>query len=166
MRIVPGTFIENIFARPKDVLTGHPTLDVDCFLQHLEASHEPLTLEVELRDGERVVAKGTQKVPPSEAATEPMAHTVHLDNLVAIKLWDLTHPNLYSVHVRLLRGTQLVDQDKRTLGFREAQSPDHGFELNGKVINLRALARHQTFPFARHPTPARPHPSDARILPH
>ncbi len=155
LRIVPGTFIENIFAKPKDVLTGHPTLDVDCFLQHLEASHEPLSLEVELRDGERALAKGTQKLPPSEAAADPIAHTVHLDNLGAIKLWDLTHPNLYSVHARLLRGTQLVDQDKRTVGFREAQFTDHGFELNGKVTKLRGLDRHQTFPFVGQAMPGR-----------
>jgi beta-galactosidase len=164
LRIVPGTFIENIFARPKAVLSAHPALDVDCFLQHLEASHEPLTLEVELRDGERVLAKGTQKVPPSEAASDPMAHTVHLDNLGAIKLWDLTHPNLYSVHVRLLRGAQLVDQDKRTVGFREAQFTDHGFELSGKVIKLRGLDRHQTFPFVGQAMPGRAQRSDARIL--
>src|SRR5271154_5177894 len=68
LRIVPGTFIENIFAKPKDVLSAHPSVDVDCFLQHLEPSHEPLTLEVELRDGDNVLAKASQKVPPSEAA--------------------------------------------------------------------------------------------------
>jgi beta-galactosidase len=166
LRIVPGTFIENICAKPKDVLSGHPTLDVDCFLQHLEPSKDPLTLEVELRDGENVLAKGTGKVPPSEAAKDPMAHTVHLDNLGAIKLWDLTHPNLYSVHVRLLRGTQLVDRDKRTVGFRDAQFTDHGFELNGKVIKLRGLDRHQTFPFVGQAMPGRPQRSDARILRH
>jgi len=166
LRVVPGTFIENIFAKPKDVLSGHPTLDVDCFLQHLEASHEPLTLEVELHDGERAIAKGTQKVLPSDAAAEPMTHTVHLDTLSAIKLWDLMHPNLYSVHVRLLRGTQLLDQDKRMVGFREAQFTDHGFELNGKVSKLRGLDRHQTFPFVGQAMPGRAQRSDARILRH
>jgi beta-galactosidase len=166
LRIAPNTFLENIFAKPKDVLTTHPTLDVDCYLQHTEASRETLTLEVELRDGERVLAKATQKVSPSEAAAEPMAHAVRLDNLGVIKLWDLTHPNLYTVHVRLMRGSQLVDQDKRTIGFREAQFTDHGFELNGKVIKLRGLDRHQTFPFVGQAMPGRPQRSDARILRH
>src|SRR5919204_6163503 len=59
LRVVPGTFIENIFAKPKDVLTPRPTLDVDCFLQHMEASREPLTLELELRDGNSTVGKNT-----------------------------------------------------------------------------------------------------------
>ena len=105
-----------------------------------------------------VLAKATQRVPASEAAPDPVAHTVHFDNLGAIKLWDLEHPNLYSVHVRLLRGTQLVDRDSRTIGFREAEFTDHGFELNGKVIKLRGLDRHQTFP-VRRPGDAGPRPA-------
>src|SRR3977135_2681054 len=28
LRIVPSTFLENVFAKPKDMLTDHPTLDV------------------------------------------------------------------------------------------------------------------------------------------
>ncbi len=166
LRIVPGTFIENIFAKPKDVLSGKPTVEVDCFLQHLEASAEPLTIEVELRDGERSVSKATQRVPAAEAAAEPVAHTVQLDNLSAIKLWDLANPKLYSVHVRVLRGTLLVDQDRRRVGFRKAAFTDHGFELNGKVIKLRGLDRHQTFPFVGQAMPGRCQRSDARILRH
>src|SRR5260370_41974955 len=44
LRVVPGTFIENIFAKPMDVLSAHPRVQVDCFLQSLEASREPMHL--------------------------------------------------------------------------------------------------------------------------
>jgi len=164
LRIVPGTFIENIFARPQGVLTPHPSLDVDCFLMSLEASQAPLTLEVDVRDGDHVVASGSLPVPPSEAAAEPVTHTIHLDKLGAIKLWDLSTPNIYSVHVRLLRGTDLVDSDTRSVGFREAQFTDHGFELNGKIVKLRGLDRHQTFPFVGQAMPGRVQRQDASIL--
>ena len=164
LRIVPGTFIENICAKPKDVSSGKPGLDVDCYLQRLEASREPLTIEVELRDGDRTVAKATQRVAGSEAAAEPVVYTAHLDGLGGIKLWDLEHPNLYAVHVRLLKGTQVVDRDTRTIGFRNAEFTDHGFALNGKVIKLRGLDRHQTFPFAGQAMPGRAQRSDANIL--
>ena len=166
LRIVPGTFIENIFARPKDVLSAHPSLDVDCFLQHLEPSHEPLSLEVALRDGEHVLSVGTTNVQSAEASTEPVVHSLRMETRDAIKLWDLSHPNLYTVHVSLKRGAQVVDQDKRTVGFRDAQFTDHGFELNGKVIKLRGLDRHQTFPFVGQAMPGRCQRSDARILRH
>ncbi len=164
LRIVPPTFIENVFAKPKDVLTAHPSVDVDCFIQHLDASNDTLTLEVDLREGDRVLAKGTQRVPPSAVVADPVVHSVHLDNLGSIKLWDLTNPNLYTVHVRLLRGTQTVDEVSRTVGFREAQFTDHGFELNGKVIKLRGLDRHQTFPWVGQAMPGRAQRRDAQIL--
>jgi beta-galactosidase len=164
LRIVPSTFIENVFARPKDVLTAHPSLDVDCFIQHADASKDPLILEVDLREGDRVLAKGTQRVPPSPSGADPAMHTVHLDNLGSLKLWDLAHPNLYTVHVLLLRGAQPVDEVSRSIGFRQAQFTDHGFELNGQVIKLRGLDRHQTFPFVGQAMPGRAQRRDAQIL--
>jgi beta-galactosidase len=164
LRIVPATFIENIFAKPKGVLSAHPGLDVECFLMSQGAVKEGFTLEAELRNGERSVAKSVLRVPASEAAAEPVLHTIHFENLTGIKLWDLAQPNLYTVHVRLLHGTQLVDNDARRIGFREAQFTEQGFALNGKVIKLRGLDRHQTFPFVGQAMPGRAQRSDARIL--
>ncbi len=164
LRIVPAAFIENIFVRPKDVLTASPGLDVDCFIQYLEAARDALTVEVELLDGERVIAKASQPLPPPGPTNEPGAHTVHLAGLSGIRLWDLEKRNLYSVRVRLRRGNQVLDEDSRRFGFREAQFTDHGFELNGKVIKLRGLDRHQTFPFAGQAMPGRVQRRDAQIL--
>jgi beta-galactosidase len=164
LRVVPATFIENVFVRPKNVLTATPGVDVDCFVQHLEASHDSLTLEGELLDGERLVAKASQPLPSSGAGSEPVAHTLHLEGLSGIKLWSMEERNLYSVRVRLRHGTQLLDEDSRRFGFREAQFTDHGFELNGKVIKLRGLDRHQTFPFVGQAMPGRVQRRDAQIL--
>ncbi|HUL80234.1 MAG TPA: glycoside hydrolase family 2 TIM barrel-domain containing protein [Vicinamibacteria bacterium] len=163
LRVVPGTFVENVFARPKGVLTAHPSLDVDCFLRSLEPSGRALTLEVELREGEKTLARAARRVP-SPAAGEPVPHTVHLDALGPIKPWDLSQPQLYEVLVRLLDGTRLVDEDARRTGFREAQFTDHGFELNGRVVKLRGLDRHQTFPFVGQAMPGRVQRRDAEIL--
>jgi beta-galactosidase len=164
LRIVPATFIENIFVRPKNALTASPGLDVDCFVQHMEASPDALTIEVELLDGGRVVAKASQPLPSSGAASEPVAHTLHLEGLSGIKLWSMEERNLYTTRVRLRHGTQLLDEDSRRFGFREAQFTDHGFELNGKVIKLRGLDRHQTFPFVGQAMPGRAQRRDAQIL--
>ena len=164
LRVVPATFIENIFVQPKNVLTQSPAVDVDCFVQHLEASKDTLTVEVELLDGDHVVGKASQQLPASGAESEPVAHTAHLEGLNGIKLWDLEKRNLYSARVRLRRGAQVVDEDSRRFAFREAQFTDHGFELNGKVIKLRGLDRHQTFPWVGQAMPARPQRRDAQIL--
>ncbi len=164
LRVVPATFIENIFVRPKDVLTPTPGVDVDCFVQTLAPSGEPLTIEIELREGDRVIAKGTQKLAKPSAASEPVAHTIHLEHLSGIKLWSLGERNLYSVGVRLRRGTEILDEDSRRFAFREAQFTDHGFELNGKIIKLRGLDRHQTFPWVGQAMPGRVQRRDAQIL--
>ncbi|HVJ08633.1 MAG TPA: glycoside hydrolase family 2 TIM barrel-domain containing protein [Acidisarcina sp.] len=164
LRIVPDVFLENIFARPRDVLSDHPSVDVNCYLQYTAAAKQPLTLEVSLKDGEKVLATATQRVAPAAAADEPIAHTVQLNKLGAIELWDLSHPRMYTVQVRLLRGTHVLDEDARAIGFREATFTDHGFELNGKVIKLRGLDRHQTFPFVGQAMPARVQKRDAQIL--
>ena len=164
LRMVPATFIENIFAKAKDVLTADPRLELDCFLQHLEPLREALTIEAQLRDGDRVLATGTQTVPLAAGEDDPAPQRVHLEKLGPVALWDLARPKLYSVQVRLLNGSRLVDEDSRTIGFREARFTDQGFEINGKVVKLRGLDRHQTFPFAGQAMPGRVQRRDAQIL--
>jgi len=164
LRLVSGTFISNIFARPKDGMTSHPRVELDAHVQHLEELRDPMTLEVELRDGERVLSKASRQVAPSPAATEPVVYPVALDNLGSVKLWDLRNPHLYTVEVRLVRGSEVADGDTRKIGFREASFTDHGFELNGKVIKLRGLDRHQTFPFVGQAMPGRVQRADAATL--
>src|ERR1700733_10207852 len=164
LRIVPATFIENICAKTKDVLTPRPSLEVDCFLEHLEPSGDALSLEVTLRDGDRVFATARQAVGPAAASDNPAPYSVRLENLDPVVLWDLAQPKLYSVQVRLLNGSRVVDADSRIIGFREARFTEHGFELNGKVVKLRGLDRHQTFPFVGQAMPARVERRDAQIL--
>jgi beta-galactosidase len=164
LRIVPQTFIENIFAQPKDVLSAHQSLDVQCFLESSKKSLEPgLTLEAALYDGDKLLAKTVQDLPASNGEGIPPI-TLHLDNLGAIQLWNLRSPKLYRVEVRLLRGDQLLDNDTRRIGFREARFTPQGFSLNGKVVKLRGLDRHQTFPWVGQAMPARVQRQDALIL--
>jgi len=187
LRVVPVTYIDNIFARPKDVLSWAPGLDVDCFLTGLPASDSRLSLEIELRDGDRVIAKDTSEVrrivsapagkaeaadpfkstavyASSETSNDSARHTVSFTHLAAVKLWDIQQPRLYTVHVRLLLNGVVVDEDTRRIGFREAIFTGHGFTLNGKIVKLRGLDRHQTFPFAGQAMPARVQRKDAEIL--
>jgi beta-galactosidase len=164
LRIVPATYIENIFAQPKNTLTEHPSLDVECFIQHLEPSRKALMLEVALLDGQKFIAKAAQQISASLATEDPVATMLKFAPLQGIQLWDLSQPHLYTVRVRLLDGESVVDEDARRIGFRQAQFTDHGFELNGKVIKLRGLDRHQTFPFVGQAMPARVQRRDAYIL--
>jgi beta-galactosidase len=164
LRIVSPTYIENIFAQPKDVLSGHPALDVQCFLESANKIIEPgLMLEAAIYDGLRLVAKAKQDVTASNSDAAS-SHTLHLDKLEGIELWNLRAPKLYRVEVRLLRGSTLLDHDTRRIGFREARFTPQGFSLNGTVIKLRGLDRHQTFPWVGQAMPGRVQRRDAIIL--
>ncbi len=187
LRVVPATYIDNIFAQPKDVMSGNPSLDVSCFLAGEPVGGGALSIEVELRDGERVIGKAAQtierttpaasasedKIDPytdaavyasTETLKDPARHTVTLSRSWRGELWDLEKPHLYTVHVRLLHAGGTIDEDTRRVGFREATFTDHGFSLNGKIIKLRGLDRHQTFPFVGQAMPARVQRKDADIL--
>ena len=183
LRIVAQSYIDNIFAQPKDSLTDHASVEVDCFVAMQSATG--LLLEVELRDGDKVIAKQAQAVTggagvdpnaganpatiaspyvTTQTKADPSRQTVTLSGLGRVKVWDLQTPNLYSVHVRLLENGKVIDSDMRRIGFREASFTEQGFSLNGKVIKLRGLDRHQTFPFVGQAMPARVQRKDADIL--
>ncbi len=164
LRIVSPTYIENIFAQPKDVLSGKPTLDVQCFLaSNLKSSAAAFTLEAALYDGDKQLAKTSQAVPAwNDEGSKPQ--TLHFENLGDIALWNLRSPKLYRVEVRLLHGSEMIDHDSRRIGFREARFTPQGFSLNGTVIKLRGLDRHQTFPWVGQAMPGRAQRRDAVIL--
>jgi beta-galactosidase len=187
LRVVPNVSIDNIFAQPTDVLSSHPSLKVDCFLAGQPRASDRWTLEVELRKDEQSIAKesrplasalspagptATTSDPPTsapvyastETATGPGRYTISLTGLNSIDRWDLDTPHLYTVHVRLLHSGHAVDEDTRRIGFREAMFTDQGFSLNGKIVKLRGLDRHQTFPFVGQAMPARVQRQDAKIL--
>ena len=193
LRVVPATYIDNLFAQPKDVLSPRPSLDVHCFLAGLNPADRDLSLQVELLDGDSVVARASHPVQSAaqsagngqsdpqaamdpyttalpyastETQTDTARHTVTLAQLGKLKLWGLEDPYLYQVRVRLLRAGVPVDEESRGIGFREATFTDHGFSLNGNIVKLRGLDRHQTFPFVGQAMPARVQRQDADILRH
>ena len=188
LRVVPVLYFDNVFAHPRDVLGGKPSLDVDCFLAGA-APHSGLTLEAELLDGDGVIAKtsrpmtvaaggatdpGADKDPVTSApvyastgtADDPAKQTLSFEHIDGVKLWDLATPHLYTVRVRLMHAGKAMDEDTRRIGFREATFTDHGFSLNGTIVKLRGLDRHQTFPFVGQAMPARVQRRDAMILRH
>lgn len=59
------------------------------------------------------------------------------------KLWTPEHPNLYALHMRVLKGTRILDEETHTIGVRTLNySAEKGFELNGKTIKLNGGCVH------------------------
>ena len=164
LRLVPSTYIENIFVRPGSVLSDQPTVAVSCFIGRMEAQQGPLTLEAELRDKDHVIATAHQTIPAGAAAVDPVPYDITLNRFGSIRRWDLENPKLYTMVVRLKEKDTLIDEDGRRFGFRSARFTDHGLELNGQNVKLRGLDRHQTFPFVGQAMAARGQQRDAYVL--
>ncbi len=155
VRVVSATFIEDVFAKPVNVLQENRRVKVRIFLNG-NASRK-YKLIVELLDGEKII----------DAREKESTHNVEeitLGNLKTLELWDLENPKLYRVRVRLFEDEKLFDEYETHIGFREARFTPKGFFLNGKHLKLRGLNRHQTYPFVGSAMPARVQKRDAWIL--
>jgi len=160
LRIVPAIFIDNVFAKPVDVMSPDRKVDVHIGLNGTAGAHAPLTLTVELRDGDRVLKSATQQIGAAASDFQDLS----LTDFGAVDLWDLDHPKLYQVVTRLSGSQGALDEYPVRIGFREARFTPQGFHLNGKHIKLRGLNRHQTFPYVGGAMPARVQQRDAWIL--
>lgn len=179
LRVVPQVFLENVRARTLDVLSPKPALEVDCFLNVGRTGEAKRSLKVQLLDGDRVVAQKTSLLSEPQALKgaysgrtdnrEPSPdktemYTVRLEGLEKIELWDLRSPRLYRVVVSLEEAGRVSDTVDTRVGFREAMFTPEGFRLNHKIVKLRGLNRHQTFPFVGGAMPGRVQRMDADIL--
>jgi beta-galactosidase len=160
LRIVGDTFIENVFAKPVDVLGGNRRLDLRCYLDGVTPAGSRLILKVEFLDGQKIIASKDKAI---ESAGQDH-YDVSLTGLNSIELWDFDHPKLYEVRAMLYSGDRLIDACETRIGFREARFTPDGFFLNGRHVKLRGLNRHQTFPFVGQAMPARVQRHDAFIL--
>ena len=155
LRVVPQTFIENVYAKPVRPLENNRALWVRCYLNG--PLERPVRITAELRDGKTVLK--TANITVASAAPY---HDIQIESLGAIQLWDLKNPKLYEVLVR----TDSEDEYRTRIGFRDAKFTPSGFRLNGGHVKLRGLNRHQTFPYVGGAMPARVQRRDAWILKH
>jgi beta-galactosidase len=160
LRFVPNVFIENVFAKPLDVLSPDRKLEVRCYLDESKSNRAPLMLTASLLDGNRVIAAETREITPNGQAH----YDLTLTNIRDIELWNIDRPKLYQVLVGLAERERVIDQYETRIGFREAKFTPQGFHLNGKHLKLRGLNRHQTFPYVGQAMPARVQKRDAWIL--
>ncbi|HEX6280082.1 MAG TPA: glycoside hydrolase family 2 TIM barrel-domain containing protein, partial [Pyrinomonadaceae bacterium] len=156
IRAVPQVFIENVFAKPVNVLRDDRSVNVKVFVEGTLSGSPELKVQL-LKDGS-VIGSASKRLP---GAGE---QTVELSKIGNVSLWDTQHPNLYTIHVSIADGSRTIDQYETRIGFREAKFTPEGFYLNGKHLKLRGLNRHQTYPFVGQAMPARVQKRDAEII--
>ena len=104
-----------------------------------------------------------------------ISHELFLDNKSVLKsnkdemkldnpkLWDLDHPNLYTL-MTTIESEFGKEQYLTRFGFREAVFKNDGFYLNGRKTKLVGLNRHQSYPYVGYAMPKGIQEDDADIL--
>lgn len=96
---------------------------------YLHAPSSSWRLEVDILDGNEVVAHGSHLTPIA---------TGHFDLQIPFaKLWSPESPHLYDLKIRLYKQDQLLDEVRSYVGVRSIELRDGKFMLNGKPCYLK-----------------------------
>ena len=165
LEAVPAIHLQDVFAKPVRVLAPDRAVDLSCTIDAAGVpAPGPTALAVELREGERVLARTRQDFRLAEAG--PTEVRLTLTGLGAIQLWDVDRPQLYRVVTTLLVGDRPVHDHAVRIGFREARFTCDGFFLNGRRLQLFGLNRHEVYPYVGYAMPPRVLRRDAALLRH
>lgn len=162
LRLVPRTFITDVFVRPTNVLEGNRGLAVQVTL---EADAQPpglLELSAELLDNSAILASSSTRANIKCPGTT--AVTMSVTGLNEVTLWSPDTPRLYQVRVTLRAAEAVLHEVIVTTGFRQARFENGGFYLNGRRCEIFGLNRHQLFPYIGMAAPRRLQWRDADLL--
>ena len=159
---VTQVFIDDVFARPVNVLDPSRRIEVRCSVDAASAAGPPLAITTELRDGTTVLATARQAIRLEKPGQTGV--TLTLAELGNIALWDNDNPRLYEVVTTLTAQGKPVHEHRARIGFREARFEVDGFFLNGRRTRLFGLNRHELYPYAGYAMPRRVMRRDAEIL--
>lgn len=162
LRAVDPVFIENAFAKPKNVLAESREVEVDVYINNPPSRAAAGQLCVSLSRDDQVIAQTSQAVELDQGGIQ--VRTLYLTNLSEVELWDLDTPNLYQLNVELKTDLPTEDCFTTKIGFREAVVRPDGFYLNGRRVKIRGLNRHQAWPYVGYAMPKRAQQHDADIL--
>jgi beta-galactosidase len=161
LRIVPSTTIEDLWAKPTNVLSGKPSLHVITSFNSKHANNGVVTAK--LLRGASVIGQLSQ-----HWELKPGTNDVHitLESLEGIELWSPDAPHLYQLEVSFHSKRGTVETQSKQIGFREATFELDGFYLNGKKTRLFGLNRHELFPYVGYGASPRAMRHDATYLRH
>jgi beta-galactosidase len=161
LRVVPDTYISDVFAKPIDVLAAQPGVDLSVTVDSPTTLRDRVQLNIELLDGDRKLKTRSvhKKVKRGTNVFE-----LDLRDLGGIGLWSPSAPKLYTLRVTMTSATIPSHSVEVTMGFRQASFELDGFYLNGERLQIFGLNRHQLFPYTGMAAPARLQARDAQLI--
>lgn len=133
--------LEDFFVHPS--LTNNytdGTLAVDLKLKR--ANREKLRVEVELFDGEKLIAREAAQLKAQQFEAK-----LDFKPLPGVKPWSAETPHLYGLRISLLHANgELLESTYRNIGFRTSEIKNRQLLINGKPVTIRGVNRHEHSP--------------------
>jgi beta-galactosidase len=166
LHVVPAIYLEDVFARPQNVLTDDRDIKVQAAVNAAVVPEgNTATITATLLDGTRVLAAATTTSQITGTGTSTVSLTI--GEIGPVSYWSPENPKIYTVETTLSygwAGGRSSHTVMTTIGFREAIFTEGGFYLNGGRYEIFGLNRHQMFPWLGMAAPARLQRRDAQIL--
>ena len=121
------------------------------------------SIQVHLRDAQGHEAATAVAKVILNAGEERDVH-LDVDPIRSPRLWHVDHPNRYIAEAEISHPLAVVDREVTWIGIRQIDWEGGVFHLNGQVLQLRGLNRHQTYPFMGGAVPNRLQRRDALTL--
>ncbi len=164
LEAVPQIFISDVFAKPVHVLEPDRHIEVTCSVDAANLPDKPVSVRVEMKEGDRVFASAQQPLQLAKAGQAQVSLT--LKDLKEITLWDIDNPHLYNIETTLLVDDKPIHDYHTRIGLRDARFELNGFFLNGRRVQIFGLNRHEIYPYVGFAMPERVMRHDAKMLRH
>ena len=105
---------------------------------------EGCEIEVKLYDGKTLIDVKKQAADENACACFTVKD---------VKKWNAEEPNLYSVHVLLIKDGRILEVQRVRVGFKTVEIKDQQLFVNGVSIKLKGVNRHDTHCQLGHVTP-------------
>ena len=110
-----------------------------------EARSSSVVLKLQAPGGREVAIHPAETKFPAIGAHQTLVRDISIP-VIAPKQWDPEHPNLYTVQVELRNGNAVEEQVSQRFGFRQVEVRGNQFFVNGHVVKLRGVCRHEVHP--------------------
>jgi beta-galactosidase len=157
LKVTDPVSIANLKIETTEVLSDAKSATVRCDFSNPRGLDFRGAVTAILRDSNgRELATAT-----SETSGESV--TLAFKGLTGLSLWDIDSPVLYEMSVELTsdRGSDLYSSH---FGFRTAEFTVDGFRLNGRLLKIRGLNRHQSYPYVGYAAGRSAQERDAEIM--
>lgn len=157
LKVTAPVSIKNVKIETPDVLAEAKQVTAKVWISNPTDQALSGKVTAVLKDG------AGQEIARTEATVSGAEVLLSLSGLQGITLWDIDNPALYRLTV-MLETAAGIDETTSRFGFRSAEYTIEGFKLNGRVVKLRGLNRHQAWPHLGYAMGRRGQEKDADIL--